>query len=59
MVVVKVRGSSAIVLPDADLQIGAVADSDTISMGYEPRAGGRRAFAAITDADRAVRRVVG
>ena len=59
MVVVKVRGSATVVLPDADLAIGRVADDDNIWAGYEVKAGLRRAVATVTSADGAVRRVTG
>ncbi len=56
MVVVKVRGSATVVLPDADLAIGRVADDDNIWAGYEVHAGLRRAVATVTAADGSVRR---
>jgi hypothetical protein len=59
MVVVKVRGAATVVLPDADLAIGRVADDDNIWAGYEVHAGLRRAVATVTSADGAVRRVTG
>jgi hypothetical protein len=57
MVVVKVRGAATVVMPDADLFLGRVQDSDNISVGYEAHAGGRRAVATVTAADGEVRQV--
>ncbi|HEX7945750.1 MAG TPA: YkgJ family cysteine cluster protein [Phenylobacterium sp.] len=57
MVVVKVRGAATVVMPDADLFLGRVLDSDDISVGYEAHGGGRRAVATVTAADGAVRQV--
>jgi hypothetical protein len=57
LVVVKVQGAATLVLPDADLPIGKVADTDTISVAYEIHGGGKRPYATITAADGAIRRV--
>jgi len=57
MVVVKVRGAATVILPDADLAVGRVEDSDNISVGYEAHLGRRRAVATVTAADGGVRQV--
>jgi hypothetical protein len=59
MVVVKLRGSATVLLPDADLPIGRVADSDDISVGYELQGGLRRPFAKVTSADGGSRKILG